>query len=325
MERDRITYTYDVISMGETMMAFEALEYGPLRENHLFKKWMGGAECNFLIGLSRLGFHCGWFSRLGEDEFGKEIYRTLKGEGVDVSRVKFDPRAPTGLFVVERQSVDDFRCYYYRENSAASHLSPPDIDPDYIREARILYLTGITPAISGTARATVEELFNLAIKNSQTLIFDPNLRLKLWDIDLARQVLVPLMKKSTYVLPGENELKLLMNCDQLNEAIRTAHKQGIPRLIIKRGAKGAVVALAGSENREIPPYEICHPISSMGAGDCFAAGFTAGLIRQKQVEECAHWGNALGSFCLMGSGPYQTLPEAGEFQSFLNGKMGINR
>ena len=88
----------DAVTMGETMIAFEAQDYGPLREVNLFTRWVGGAEDNFAIGLARLGFKCGWFSRLGNDEFGKEIFRAIKGEGVDVSRVIFDPDAQTGVF-----------------------------------------------------------------------------------------------------------------------------------------------------------------------------------------------------------------------------------
>ena len=88
----------EVITLGETMMAFEALEPGPLRETRHFKKWIGGAEDNFAIGLARLGIGCGWISRLGTDEFGREILRTIRGEGVDTSRVIQDSRAQTGVF-----------------------------------------------------------------------------------------------------------------------------------------------------------------------------------------------------------------------------------
>ena len=307
------------------MMAFEAQDYGPLKENSIYKKWIGGAEDNFIIGLARLGFRCGWFSRLGDDEFGKEIFRTIKGEGVDVSRVVFDSEAPTGVFFVERQSEGDFRCYYYRQFSAASRLSPSDIDPDYIRSAKVIYVTGITPAISESAREATEEIFGLAIKNKQTIVFDPNLRLKLSSIGWAREVLIPLMQKSTYILPGERELKQLMDRGELETAIERAHGLGIGNLIVKTGAEGAVTAIAGTKAVDVPAYDLQNPISSMGAGDCFAAGFVAGLLENQSLEECARWGNAMGAFCLMGWGPYQTLPDYDELQTFLTGKGTISR
>ena len=307
------------------MMAFEAQDYGPLRENSIYRKWIGGAEDNLIIGLARLGFRCGWFSRLGDDEFGKEIYRTIKGEGVDVSRVTFDSGAGTGVFFVERQAEGDFRCYYYRQLSAASRLCQDDIDPDYIGSTKMVYMTGITPALSESAWEATEEIFRLATENQQTVIFDPNLRLKLISIDRARKVLIPLMQRSTYVLPGEKELKQLMDCEQLEEAIEKAHDLGIECLVIKQGVEGAVTAIAGKKGVSVPAYILKNPVSSMGAGDCFAAGFTAGLLKDQSLEECARWGNAMGAFCMMGWGPYQTLPSYDELQSFLQGEALISR
>jgi 2-dehydro-3-deoxygluconokinase len=319
------TAAFDVITMGETMVAFEAQDYGPLRENSIYKKWIGGAEDNFIIGLARLGFHCGWFSRLGDDEFGKEIYRTIKGEGVDVSRVIFDSEGATGVFFVERQAEGDFRCYYYRQFSAASRLCQGDIDPDYVGSTKIVYMTGITPALSESACEATEEIFRLATENQQTVIFDPNLRLKLSSIDRARKVLIPLMQRSTYVLPGEKELKQLMDCEELETAIEKAHDLGIGNLIVKQGVEGAVTAIAGEKGVSVPAYVLKNPVSSMGAGDCFAAGFVAGLLKGQPIEECARWGNAMGAFCLMGWGPYQTLPDYDELQSFLTGEALISR
>jgi 2-dehydro-3-deoxygluconokinase len=315
----------DAVTMGETMMAFEAQDYGPLREVHHFKKWIGGAEDNFAIGLSRLGFHCGWISRLGSDEFGKEIKRTIKGEGIDVSHVVFDPDAPTGVFIVERQAAGDFRCFYYRHASAASRLSPDDIDSEFIGKARVLYLTGITPAISPSAAAAVDKVFSIAKKNKQPIVFDPNLRLKLCSIDRAREILVPLMQESSYVLPGEEELKHLMDCKDIESAIAKAHRMNIHHLIIKKGKLGADIAFSGGLQMHVPAFVVTRPISSMGAGDCFAAGFVAGLLKDISIEESVRWGNAMGAFCMMGWGPYQTLPDMQELNSFLAGSEMIAR
>ena len=238
----------DVVTVGETMVAFEAQGYGPLRENHAFKKWVGGAEDNVIIGLARLGFRCGWFSRLGDDEFGREILRVIRGEGVDVSRVIFDATAPTGVFFVERHAEGDLKCYYYRNFSAATHIAPEDVDQDYVKQAKIVYLGGIVPIISDSAREATEKIFRIASANKQTIVFDPNLRLKVCDIATSRSILTPMMQQSSYVLPGEEELRLLMDCENLDSAIRKAHSQGIKNLIIKRGANGATLA-AETRNR----------------------------------------------------------------------------
>jgi 2-dehydro-3-deoxygluconokinase len=315
----------DAVTMGESMIAFEAQDFGPLREAKVFQKWVGGAEDNFAIGLARLGFKCGWFSRLGDDEFGKEVFRTIRGEGIDVSRVIFDPEAQTGVFFVERQTHGDFRCYFYRQASAASRIAPVDIDPGYIKRAKIVYLTGITPVLSESARQATDRMFQVAVENGQTIVFDPNLRLKLCDIATARSILIPMMQKSAYVLPGEAELKLLMDCQELSAAIDKAHALGIKNLVVKAGAEGAVLACGDEKLTSVAGFTLKNPISSMGAGDCFAAGFVAGLLQEQPLAQCARWGNALGAFCLMASGPYQALPGFPELQAFLAGETGISR
>ncbi|MBM3166312.1 MAG: sugar kinase, partial [Chloroflexi bacterium] len=79
----------------------------------------------------------------------------------------------------------------------------------------------------------------MALKNNQTIVFDPNLRLRLCSIDTARSILIPLMLKSAYVLPGDEELKLLMDRPELPEAIEKAHSIGVNNLVVKVGAEGA--------------------------------------------------------------------------------------
>ena len=315
----------DVITLGETMMAFESQDYGPLREIAHFRKWIGGAEDNFAIGLARLGFRCGWISRLGNDEFGKETFRTIKGEGIDVSQVTIDEDRSTGVFFVEKRAEGDFRCYYYRQNSAATLLGPDYIKPAYIQSAKMIYLTGITPAISGSAMQACEKMIRIAQDHSKVILFDPNLRLKMWSIEAARRRLLPLMRQSTYVLSGDTEIQQLMNCSTLDAAIQKAHKRGIHNLIVKRAAMGAIIAVDQARHVDVPAFAVSKPLSSMGAGDCFGAGFTAGLLKNQPLTECVRWGNAMGAYCMMGWGPYQTLPDMEELQTFLKGTETVSR
>lgn len=86
-----------------------------------------------------------------------------------------------------------------------------------------------------------------------------------------------------------------------------------------------ILACGDERAMNIAGFTLKNPISSMGAGDCFDAGFVAGLLKEQPLEQCARWGNALGAFCLMASGPYQALPDFQELQVFLTGETGISR
>src|SRR5919199_3082309 len=96
----------EITTLGEAMVVMNPLSRGPLRHVGTFVKRVGGAELNVAVGLSRLGHRAGWAGHLGDDEFGKEILTFLRGERVDVSRVRVDLEAPTGLYFKERRGPD---------------------------------------------------------------------------------------------------------------------------------------------------------------------------------------------------------------------------
>lgn len=87
----------DVVTLGETMVLFTPKSSGLMRYASDFSIKVAGAESNVAVGLTRLGAHAGWISRLGDDEFGERIVSFIRGEGVDVRQVSFDDKASTGL------------------------------------------------------------------------------------------------------------------------------------------------------------------------------------------------------------------------------------
>src|SRR5690625_3481726 len=199
----------DVITVGETMVLFTPESSGPLRFANQFQKTIGGAESNVCIALSRLGHQTGWISSLGDDEFGLYIRNYIRGEGVDTSAVTFDKSHPTGVFFKEMNFGNDPAIYYYRSNSAASKMSTKMLDEAYISRAKFIHLTGITPALSLSCREMIYQMIDIAHKNNQTITFDPNIRLKLWDREEAKKTLLDVASKSHIVMPGIEEGELL--------------------------------------------------------------------------------------------------------------------
>lgn len=123
--------------------------------------------------------------------------KTLRGEGVDVTRVRLSDEAPTGMMfretVAGRMAV-----HYYRKHSAASRMEPEHLDEAYIQGAKLLHVTGITAALSDSCRRTVRRAIDIAKDAGVKVSFDPNLRLKLWSIEEAREVLLPFAADADY-------------------------------------------------------------------------------------------------------------------------------
>src|SRR3979490_2142279 len=150
-----MSQTFDVLTFGETMVLFAPSERAALESAALFHASIGGAESNCAIGLARLGHSVCWISRLGRDPFGDRVIKTIRGEGVDVSRIERCNSAPTGLMFKEPGPGNTSRVFYYRRNSAAATLSAEPFDS---LKAKYLFVTGITPALSDSNRELTMKL-----------------------------------------------------------------------------------------------------------------------------------------------------------------------
>jgi 2-dehydro-3-deoxygluconokinase len=303
----------DVVTFGETMVLFAAVEQGPLRFATTYTRHSAGTETNFAIGLARLGHEVGWFSRVGDDEFGQYIVNTVRGEGVDTSRVIVDTEAPTGVLFKEKRELGARKIVYYRKGSAASRLSPSDLDADYIGSARRLHLTGITPALSPTAREAVFAAAKLARERGVTVSFDPNLRLRLWTRDQARDTMRELLPLCDVVLPGLDEAELLTGESDADRAADAIRALGPTTVVVKLGPEGAL-GVTPDERVRAPGVKLERIVDPVGAGDGFAAGFTSGQLRGMSLEESLRIGNVVGAFATTVVGDVEGLPTWREVQ-----------
>ena len=197
-----------VLTVGETMALLDPLEDGELRLGMPLTLRFAGAESNFAIALARLGIDVAWISRLGRDPFGDLILAAVEREGVDTRWVQRDD-APTGLFCKWRS---DGRSHvtYRRAGSAASRLRVGDVPDEALDGVQVVHLTGITMAISESARELVLDVARRAKERGATVVFDPNFRPALPDTPeaaAARQRAV--LEHVDWYLCGEGEAELL--------------------------------------------------------------------------------------------------------------------
>lgn len=267
----------EVVTVGETLVCFSPADAGLFSETDLARWSFGGAESNTAIGLARLGVSVAWVSRLGTDPFGDHITAVLGAESVDVTAVRRDPERPTGLMLKERPSAHESRVRYYRSCSAASRLSPEDLPLGLFAGARLLHLTGITPALGDGPRATVEEAVRLARAGGLTTTFDPNYRPALWSADAARETYLRLLPDVDHLLCNESEARLITGREDLDDAMADLADRGPSVVIVKCGERGAYARLPSGLVHVAPVPT--RALDSVGAGDAFNAGWIAGHLR----------------------------------------------
>lgn len=297
----------DVITIGDAMIAMCPREKGPIIFSDTFKRKVGGAELNVAIGCARLGLKVGFISRLGNDDFGKYILKTVRGEDVDISEVKLVDGYQTSVYFREVLSDGSSRSFYYRENSPTSTIKCEELNEEYFKSAKILHITGVFPSIAKNNQEIILEAIKLAKKNNLIISFDPNIRLKMWTKEEAKSYIEKVLPYVDIILVGDEEIEILLGDTNIENAIKTFHGYGIGKVVVKKGAKGAI----GSDGNSIYEVDAIKPkalVDTVGAGDGFAAGFLTALCKDKNFKECVEFGNAVGSLVVSVEGDNEGLP-----------------
>lgn len=290
----------DVVTLGETMVAMRA--DGLLRLGTTARVSVAGAESTVAVGLSRLGHRVRWAGRVGRDEPGALVVRTLRAEEVDTSTVREDD-APTGLVLFEQRLPDVTRVQYYRAGSAGSRLGPDDVVSALDGGTRLVHLSGITPALSTTAWEAVVAACDRAAEIGSAISFDVNFRSRLWSAEDAARVLTPLARRATVVVGSPDELALVGGVSDLL-------RYGVAEVVTKRGAEGASVTTPDG-TWHAPAHEVS-VVDSVGAGDAFTAGYLSGWLDGLDLAERLARGTACGAFAVATRGDWEGLPTRAE-------------
>lgn len=306
------------ILFGEPMALLIADTTGALEEVEHFTRALSGAEVNVSIGLSRLGHKVEYLTRLGDDPFGHYIEKILKANGIGTALVTYDAVYRTGIQLKNRVTDgSDPYAPYYRKGSAASHISPAEIDGIDLTDVKLVHVTGIPPALSETARAATFRLMERAKEQGIFITFDPNLRPVLWgDEDTMRTVINRLAAQADVILPGIEECRILVGTTDKEAVAEFYQTLGVKNVIIKDGSRGAFVKVGGNSYM-VPGFKVEQVVDTVGAGDGFAVGVISGILEGMSVEESVRRGNAIGAIQVMNISDNEGLPTKEELQAFM--------
>lgn len=312
-----------VLTIGDGLITMNPLANGPLRFVTNFERKMGGAELNFAIGMSRLGIDCKWISRLGADEFGRAIYNFARGEGVDVSEIKYEAGFPTSLNFKQINGDGSGETFYYRDNSPITRLNAHSITDEMLEDVTLVHVTGVFLSIYKESLEVVETLLKKAQEKGITVSFDPNLRLKMWTIKEARTTFESIYPYVDIMLTGLDELKLLTEKNSKDDFLEFAKEHNIKDLVIKDGGNGAALLKDGSWS-EYEAFKV-NVIDTVGAGDGFNVGYIYGYLNDFDRDETMKYANGIGALVTTVSGDNEGLPYKEQLEAFINDEQIIER
>jgi len=231
----------------------------------------GGSAANTIYALSKMGFSCGYIGKVGKDKEGEFLLEGLRREGVDTSKILQNEKS--GLCIVLLDKRKD-RSILILPNANDS-LSYSEIDIDYINKAKFLHITSLLGETPFEAQKIIAQ------KTKAKISFDPGEP----HVKRGIEELKPIFKRSFIIFPSQEEVKMLTGKDYKNGAREMLNNYGIKIVACTRGNKGSYI-LSKEEEIELLSEET-EVVDTTGAGDVYAAGFLAGLLKGYTLFKCA--------------------------------------
>src|SRR5256884_158585 len=235
---------HDLVTLGEVLLRLSIPSPGRFETARQLDVQIGGAEANVAAACARLGLKVAWISALPANQWGERIRRDLVGHGVDCAHVRMTEHARVGLYFLEYGVPPrPVRVLYDRRESAFARLTEGDVDWEPVRRARLVHLTGITPARGEGARGLVRR----AIREAPAFSFDVNSRASLWGPDEARQFLDAVLPEVRYLFLGQAEARTIFSLTGTAEQTLEALARLAPRATVslQLGEAGAPVLRGG--------------------------------------------------------------------------------
>ncbi len=305
----------EIVAVGECLV--ELFSDEPIGEASLFHRAYAGDTCNAALMAARLGSSCGYITRMGDDPFADYLLTEFHKVGLDTSRVK-RVDGFNGVHFISLLPDADREFVYYRNGSAASTMTPDDLDEDYIGSARVLHVSAILQATSPSARQTVVEAAKMARRLGVTVSYDTNLRLNLWSAEDARATVQDTLRYADIAFVSHpSETQTLLGVDSEMAAIEFLLERGVGFCAVKCGADGSWVATPDRVARvdAIAPAGVS---DTTGAGDAFAAGVLHGIVRGWGPFEGARWGAASAGLKVGARGAVASQPSREQVESVVD-------
>jgi len=284
---------HDLVTLGEVMLRLSVPSPERFETARHLDIQIGGAEANVAAACARLGLSTAWVSALPANAWGERIKRELSAHGVDCAAVKMVEGARVGVYFLEYGVAPrPTRVLYDRRDSAFARLTVTEVDWVLFRRARLVHLTGVTPALGPPQRVLLER----AIAEAGDISYDVNYRAALWPPEEARAFAESVLPRARYLFVGQSEARTVFGLQGEPEEMLVALAGLAPKATIAllRGEDGSLVIDGGKVYRPRlrPAVQVVDPI---GAGDAYVAGFLWAALSGRDTQGAADSGAALGA------------------------------
>jgi sugar/nucleoside kinase (ribokinase family) len=277
-----------------------------------------GDPAIYIDTVARLGHRAGYLGAVGQDDFGRCILERFARDGVDFSHGRVLADRTTGVAFVAYFRDGSRRFIFHWRDAASGQLDPAQVQAAYFQNARWLHLTGSTLAINESCRAAAYRALD-ALPAGARISFDPNIRPEVLTVEQIRDLCRPVLDRADVFLPSAGEALMFTGAISDEEGCRALAATG-KLVVLKQGVRGCTVF--EQESEVVVPGFVVPEVDPTGGGDCFCAGFTAGLLEGLRPPEAARFANAVGALAVTKRGPMEGAPARQEVLALLAAQGG---
>ena len=319
---------FDLILLGRVAIDFNPAysdevkeEFKPLKKVHYFEKYVGGSPANIACGVVKHGLKAGFLGCVSDDQFGDYVIDYFDEKGIDTShltRAKHGEKL--GLTFTEMLSPSESAILMYRNQAADLQLHVDDIDEEYIKQAKMILISGTSLAESPSREAAIKAVM-LAKKNNTKIIFDIDYRSYNWKNADEISIYYSIVAKEADIIMGSREEfdlteKLIKPGMDDIESSKYWMSRNAKIVVIKHGMQGSTAYTIDGQKFSIKPFPV-KARKGFGGGDGYGAAFLYGLFSDWEIIDCLEFGSAEASMMVRSNNCSEDLPTTEEVREFI--------
>ena len=304
---------YDVIALGELLIDF-TMNGQSEQGNNMFEACPGGAPCNVLALLNKMGKKTAFIGKVGKDQFGTLLRDTITEAGIDASNLMVDENVNTTLAFVHTFPDGDREFSFYRNPGADMMLTADEVNPEVVKDTKVFHFGTLSMTHEGVREAT-KKAVETTKANGCLVSFDPNLRPPLWSsLDLAKEQMEYGFGKCDILKISDNEIQFVSGKEDYDEGIAYLQETyNIPLILLTMGKDGSRAYYKGMRV-ERPGFSV-KAIETTGAGDTFCGSSLNYLVdhdfenlTEEQLGEMLTFANAAAALVTTKKGAIKAMP-----------------